>query len=58
MIRVCGLALAILVLTVSGVRGATNDLSPTLPTQIYSFAIIPSLLDFESQSIQRPTFLP
>ena len=35
-----------------------NDLSPTLPTQIYSFAIIPSLLDFESQSIPRPIFLP
>ena len=26
--------------------------------QIYSFAIIPSLLDFEFQSIQWPTFLP
>ncbi|HKA21533.1 MAG TPA: esterase-like activity of phytase family protein [Blastocatellia bacterium] len=31
-----------------------NDLSPTLATQIYSFAIIPSLLDFESQSIPGP----
>ena len=36
----------------------STDLSPTLPTQIYSFAIFPSLLDFESQSIQRPIFLP
>jgi Esterase-like activity of phytase len=35
-----------------------NDLNPALATQIYSFAIEPSLLNFESQFLPGPLFPP
>jgi hypothetical protein len=35
-----------------------NDLNPTLATQIYSFAIDPSLLNFEAQSLPGPLYPP
>jgi hypothetical protein len=35
-----------------------NDLNPTLATQIYSFAIEPSLLNFESQVLPGPLYPP
>jgi Esterase-like activity of phytase len=35
-----------------------NDLNPNLATQIYAFAIDPSLLDFERQFIPIPLYIP
>lgn len=35
-----------------------NDLNPALATQIYSFAIDPSLLDFQQQFLPGPLFPP
>jgi hypothetical protein len=35
-----------------------NDLNPSLATQIYSFAIDPSLIDFEPQVFGGPFYSP
>jgi Esterase-like activity of phytase len=35
-----------------------NDLNPNLDTQIYSFAIAPSLIDFEKQFLPFPVYPP
>ena len=35
-----------------------NDLNPTLATQIYAFALDPSLIDFEAQVLPGPLFPP
>ena len=35
-----------------------NDLNPALATQIYAFAIDPSLLDFQQQFLPGPLFPP
>lgn len=35
-----------------------NDLNPNLATQIYAFAIAPSLLNFESQFLPAPLYVP
>jgi len=35
-----------------------NDLNPSLATQIYAFAIDPSLIDFEPQRIPAPFYSP
>lgn len=35
-----------------------NDLNPNLATQIYSFAIDPSLIDFQPQQIPAPFYAP
>ena len=35
-----------------------NDLNPNLDTQLYAFAIDPSLIDFEEQFLPRPVYPP
>jgi hypothetical protein len=35
-----------------------NDLNPSLATQIYAFAIDPSLLNFQEQLLPRPLYPP
>jgi hypothetical protein len=35
-----------------------NDLNPNLDTQLYAFAIDPSLIDFEKQFLPRPVYPP
>ena len=35
-----------------------NDLNPNLDTQIYAFAIDPSLIDFERQFLPLPVYPP
>src|SRR5262249_18613081 len=35
-----------------------NDLTPTLPTQIFAFAIDPSALDYQPQVLPGPLFPP
>src|SRR5262245_39431715 len=35
-----------------------NDLNPNLDTQLYSFAIDPSLIDFDKQFLPLPVYLP
>jgi hypothetical protein len=35
-----------------------NDLNPTLATQIYAFAIEPSLLAYQRQNVPTPLFIP
>jgi hypothetical protein len=35
-----------------------NDLNPNLDTQLYAFAIDPSLIDFEKQFLPLPVYPP
>jgi hypothetical protein len=35
-----------------------NDLNPSLATQIYAFAIDPSLVDYQKQFVATPVFVP